>query len=237
MGVDRTCFIYAILLAGAAISVVLKKLTPAGGITGFVVACLIFIGAGYTGITMLALFFILGTGATGWPAGKKRSTGISKRESGQRTAGQVLANGGAAATLGGLAWYFPVHVALFQLMMAGSLSSATADTLSSELGGVYGRRFYDIITFKKVSPGPDGVLSLEGTLIGIAGAFLIAITYFVGFGCYSSAWIIIVAGAIGNLSDSILGATLERKGLIGNNAVNFLNTCVGAGVCLLLRLL
>ncbi len=41
-------------------------------------------------------------------------------------------------------------------------------------------------------------------------------------------------GQQGNLADSVLGATLERKGLMGNNVVNFFNTGVGAVVCWLL---
>jgi uncharacterized membrane protein len=44
---------------------------------------------------------------------------------------------------------------------------------------------------------------------------------------------IIIAGTAGNLSDSVLGALLERKNIIGNNAVNFLNTFIAALVALL----
>ncbi len=45
---------------------------------------------------------------------------------------------------------------------------------------------------------------------------------------------IIMAGAVGNITDSLLGATLERSGIINNNWVNFINTFTGAVVCLLL---
>ena len=35
---------------------------------------------------------------------------------------------------------------------------------------------------------------------------------------------IVLAGTVGNLVDSIIGATWERRGVIKNDAVNFLNT-------------
>ena len=100
--------------------------------------------------------------------------------------------------------------------------------MSSELGTIYGRRFYDVLSFKKGKRGNDGVISMEGTSFGIAGSLIIALIYTIAFG-WSIAFIwIILAGTIGNLSDSILGATLERNGIIGNNAVNFLNTVFAA---------
>ena len=40
--------------------------------------------------------------------------------------------------------------------------------------------------------------------------------------------VIIIAGTIGNIADSLLGATLEKKQAIKNDAVNFLNTSVAA---------
>ena len=78
----------------------------------------------------------------------------------------------------------------------------------------------------------DGVVSLEGTLIGIMGAAAIGAIYCIGFGWTEHFIIIILAGFTGNLVDSVLGAWLERKGLIGNNVVNFLNTLMGAIICI-----
>lgn len=224
--------IYLLLLAGVALSIWRKKLTVSGAIIGGVIGLLIFKGGGYTGIAMLSSFFIVGSWATGWHLDKKQKARLAERDKGKRTAGQVIANGGVAAMFGTLAWYRPEYAALFQLMIAGSLAAATADTLSSELGTVYGRRFYDIISFKKVGAGPDGVVSLEGTLIGAAGAVLIALVYSLGTGFTITGLIIVAAGITGNLADSVLGATLERKGFIGNNTVNFLNTLTGALICL-----
>ena len=76
----------------------------------------------------------------------------------------------------------------------------------------------------------DGVISLEGTLFGLAGSVLIAMIYSVRTGWSQPFWWIIIAGTLGNFSDSMLGATLERRRLLKNNAVNFLNTLVAATV-------
>jgi uncharacterized protein (TIGR00297 family) len=226
--------IYIFLLIGAILSYTTRKLTLPGAITGSLVGLLIYKGAGYTCIAMLALFFIAGSLATGWQHHQKATIGAAEKHKGQRTAGQVLANGGVAAMLSALGWYFHVYSSLLQLMIAGSFAAATADTLSSELGMVYGRNFYNILNFKKDQRGLDGVVSLEGTLIGLAGSALIAIVYAVGFGWTIAVCWIIIAGFIGNLIDSVLGASIERKGWIRNNMVNFLNTATGALVCWLL---
>ncbi len=208
-----------ILSAGAIASVLLKKLTVPAALTGGVVGWLVFAGGGYTGLGMLAAFFVLGTAATSW---KKHQKGSATQTT--RTAGQVLANGGVAALAGLGALVFPTHRHLFELAMTGSLASATADTLSSELGMVYGRRFYNIVTWKPDLKGMDGVVSIEGTLIGVAGSAVIALLYAATHRSLAAIGIILLSGTIGNLVDSILGAALERKGFIGNDMVNFLNT-------------
>jgi uncharacterized protein (TIGR00297 family) len=159
----------------------------------------------------------------------KRRLGLAEENKGRRTAGQVLANAGGAGMLGLLAWLAPATAPLAGLMLAGSFAAATADTLSSELGNVYGRRYYNILTLRPDTRGLNGVVSLEGTALGLAGTAVLAAVYCLGSGSSWAAFgALLVAGTAGNLMDSVLGATVERRGWLGNNAVNFLNTLTGA---------
>lgn len=219
--------IICLLIFGGVAAAYFKKLTWLAAGAGVVLGYFIYKGGGYTGLLMLATFFIAGTTATSWGLRQKQKLGIAEERGGRRTAGQVWANAGVAGIAGLLALFLPEKNQLFQLMIAGSFSAATADTLSSELGNLYGKRFYNVLTFKKDQRGLNGVISLEGTLCGVAGSCLIAFLYSITFGFQHFIWIV-VAGTAGNLADSYLGATVERRGWLGNNAVNFLNTLVGA---------
>jgi uncharacterized protein (TIGR00297 family) len=218
----------ALLGVAAMLSVVFRKLTITAAFTGWVIAITVFRGAGFTGVAMMAAFFLLATFATSVGLNKKLELELAETDKGKRNAQQVFANAGVALILGLLIIFFPQKTGLFQLMMAAGFASATADTLSSELGNIYGRKFVNIITFKKDRRGTDGVISAEGTCIGITGSLIIALIYSPGTGESFSLLIIIFAGTAGNLADSILGATLERKGYLNNNAVNFCNTLTGA---------
>jgi uncharacterized protein (TIGR00297 family) len=213
-----------------------RKLTLTASLTGGGVGTAIFIGAHFAGIAMLATFFILAVLATAWGKRIKKRITTGGQHSEIRDAWQVLANGGVAAFFGVLIFLLPQYSSMFTVLMAASLSSATADTLSSELGTVYGHRFYDIISFKPGEKGRDGVISLEGTLIGVIGSAIIALIHLFALDG-SKVWIIVIAGTAGNLFDSVLGATLERKGYLKNNMVNFLNTFFAALIACLLMLI
>lgn len=233
MGFNDWLFII-ILFASMFVSYKASKLTLAGSITGGAVACFVFLGGGFAVIFLLGSFFLLGTLATSWKIKVKEELSAAEGNKGRRTAGQVIANGGVAGAMGLLAYVFPGQQQLFHLMMAAALSSATADTLSSELGTLYGKKFYNVLNFQYDKRGENGVVSLEGFLIGIAGSTIIALVYALGFGWdLTFAWIII-AGTAGNIADSVFGATLERKSYVKNDAVNFFNTLVAAFTAMLL---
>ncbi|HET7898480.1 MAG TPA: DUF92 domain-containing protein [Flavisolibacter sp.] len=222
------------LFIGAVESVRYRKLTLAGAVAGGLIGFFVFAGARWTGEAMLAAFFLFGTLATSWKRKQKELFGMAQEKGGRRNIGQVLANGGVGGLLGLLTLFFPQHQNVLRLMMAGAFSSAMADTLSSELGSLYGKRFYNILTFQKDRRGLDGVISFEGTLIGIFGSIFIAMIYGIGFGWSKQLFWIVIAGTIGNLIDSLLGATLERKKMISNDVVNFSNTGIAAVIALLL---
>lgn len=217
-------------------SVVKRKLTVPAALTGGCLGVMVYLGAGFTGITLLGLFFLLGVWATGWKKNEKQT--LTETPEGEiRTAAQVWANGGVAGILGFLSFTYPQQAVVYQLAMAASLASATADTLSSELGMVYGRRFYNIITGKKDRRGLDGVISAEGTFAGVLGSALIAGVHMLGLnGTLPQFLLIVLCGTFGNLFDSFLGAAWERRHFINNNVVNFMNTLAAAALMLIFML-
>ncbi|MBW3130594.1 DUF92 domain-containing protein [Hymenobacter profundi] len=223
----RLGIVLFLLGAGMLYSVRASKLTPGGALAGGLLGALIYLGGGFGGLSMLAAFFLLGSAASGWHLAEKRRLGLAEENKGRRTAGQVVANAGVAALAGLGGWLLPAQAALFQLMLAGSFAAATADTLASELGNVYGRRYYNVLTLRPDTRGLNGVISLEGTLCGVAGSVLIAGLYSLSVGWGREFSWLVLAGTVGNLTDSVLGATLERQHRLSNNAVNFLNTLVG----------
>ncbi len=225
-----------LLTVASSISVFNNKLTATAGIAGWFIGLLIFAGSGWLGITMLSAFFLLGTVSTSFGKEKKQRLGLASGQESKRTLGQVFANAGVAALLCLGMMIVPSYKDILMLMMAASFASATADTMSSELGNVFGTNYINIISFKKDKRGMDGVISLEGTLIGIAGSIVIASFHCFFKGNISGFFIIIIAGTFGNIFDSILGATAERKKLLTNNGVNFLNTLAGSITALFMKM-
>ncbi|RZK38137.1 MAG: DUF92 domain-containing protein [Hymenobacter sp.] len=221
-------FVLLLLALGMSYGVRAGKLTTPAVWVGGLLGLAIYLGTGFLGLALLALFFGLGTAASAWRVADKRRLGLAEANKGRRTASQVLANAGVAGLLGFGAWLYPAQAPLCRLLLAGSFAAATADTLASELGNIYGRRYVNILTFKPDQRGLDGVISLEGTLLGLAGTALVASVYCVVYGWLPAFWVLLLAGTVGNLSDSLLGATLERRRYLANDAVNFLNTLIGA---------
>lgn len=224
--------IYLLLIAGMILSFKLKKLTLAGSLAGGLIGFVIFIGAGLVGLALLAFFFISGSLVTSHQTSLISNTSEMVLQENKRTAGQVFANGGFAALAALMAYFDEGNSYLYIAMLAASLASSTSDTFSSELGTVYGKRFFNCLTFKPEIKGENGVISLEGILFGIIGAVLIAVIYSLFTGSFINMFWIIIAGLVGNLCDSVLGATLERKHYINNNVVNFISSLIAALVIL-----
>ena len=221
----------------AILSYVFKKIDFKGAMLGAIMAILIFFGGGLECLLALFLFFIFGSYASSWKKDKKKLYKLVQENDGKRGISNVLANNGVAAALSLLAIIFSNFHDILLIMIMASFATACSDTLSSELGNVYGKRYYNIITLKSSKRGLDGVVSIPGLWFGVIGSLIIALTSFPFHQDYKLILIITISGFSGNIIDSFLGASLQRKGYVNNHQVNFLATLIGSLFCLLLILI
>ncbi len=190
-------------------------------------------------------FFVVGSLVTKVGYRVKAARGIAQEKGGARGWKNAWANGGVPALLallagawnatgGGLASLGEHAPWLFALAYASSVATAAADTCSSEIGKAYGRRTFLITTLRPVPPGTEGAVSLEGTLGGLGGAALVALTgWAVGLLPGAAVPLVAFAGLLGSLAESVIGTVAERRGWLDNDLLNALNTAIGAALAVL----
>jgi len=192
----------------------------------------ILLAAGLAGFAGLFAVFVLTWAATRLGYERKRRSGLSEPRIG-RTAAQVVANLGIAVACS-LLYEFAWRDLRLLVCLAAVLSEAAADTVSSEVGKAYGGNASLITTWKPVPAGTNGGVTLLGTLAGVFSAVVIgSACAAAGMFLWQLAVVAAAAGTVGMLADSVLGATLETRGIVGNNGVNFLSTLIAALVAFL----
>jgi uncharacterized protein (TIGR00297 family) len=217
----------------AALARWVKGVSFSGAIAGAAVSFLLYAGVGLGAFFALVSVFVLTWVSTRFGYRRKEKLGTAERLDG-RTALQVLANLAVAAGCAGL-WAFTEGRAVILLALSAALSEAAADTVSSELGQARSTQARLITTWEEVPAGTDGGVSWTGTLAGIAAASVVSLVCVLA-GLVPVRWlgISIIAAVAGMIADSLLGALLERRNLLNNDAVNFLGTLVAAGTASLL---
>ena len=224
-----------VTLAFATVAWWIHGVDHSGAIAGGVICFVLLVGAGPGAFVGLVAVFVLAWASTRVGYRRKQEQGTAEKKTG-RKASQVLANLGVAAGCAalhlGYSRFSALGVPIFSLGMVAAFSEAAADTVSSELGQVQ-KRARLITTWKTVPPGTDGGVSPLGTLAGILAAALVAGTcLLVRLVPLRGAVVAFAAAAIGMLIDSLLGALLERRGSLNNDAVNFLGTLTAAAVAI-----
>jgi uncharacterized protein (TIGR00297 family) len=229
----------AVNLALALLAYALKAASRSGAICGFWLGTAIYLGYGYKSFVLLFAFVLLGSVATRLGLAKKAALGVAEHRSGARSWREGLANLLAPACFAILV-ITTHHEPAFLIALVAALAEAAGDTISSEIGQWVSDRAYLITTFKPVRAGENGGVSLSGTVAGFAAsAAMVGLGLGLGLcGRYRFAGpgIALSAAVAGNLLDSLLGATLERRGLATNGMVNFAGTSVAGGLALGLAL-
>jgi uncharacterized protein (TIGR00297 family) len=211
----------------------LRGVTPGGAVAGFVLALAVFVTAGAGGFLALVSVFVIAWGTTRLGSRRKQMLEMS-HDLGGRSAAQVLANLGAAAFFSVASTMLPERRMVLLMAMA-ALAEAAADTAGSECGEALSERAYLITSFRAVRAGTNGAVSLPGTLAAMGAALTIgAVAAMTRVVAWPMLPLVAGAGFLATLADSLLGATLERRGMIGNNGVNLAGTLVAGLLVLLL---
>jgi uncharacterized protein (TIGR00297 family) len=213
------------------LSYALRTASLPGMLTGVLLSLLTIVLGDYGWFAMLVAFFGIGGLSSKYGYETKRRRGIAEDNEGARGTGNVLANSlvSLVAVLAAAAGpWLSAPPRLFLFAFAGSVAAALADTLSSELGGLFDNPRL-VTTLEVVEPGTDGAVTWQGELAGLAGAGLIALIGLAAFDMVgpAGAAVIVAAGVAGMTVDSLLGATVEGR-LFGNQGVNLLATLAAA---------
>jgi uncharacterized protein (TIGR00297 family) len=172
----------------------------------------------------LIAFFVSSTLWSKWKKHAKKEAESGYEKSGARDAGQVFANGGLGLLLCAAYWAYP-HP-LWWYAFLGVMAAVTADTWATEIGGLSRTPPRSIKTGRRVPPGTSGGVSGLGMGASLAGGLFIGATAWsllavlpgqaapdaVASALRPAAWIGIagLAGMIGSLTDSWIGATWQQ---------------------------
>ena len=218
-----------------------KSLTNEGLIHSSILGTGLWTFLGWKGYFVCLNYFILGSVVTKIKMNKKEEMGIAEKRGGRRGPENVWGSAGIAMLCAIATYLFRDSDHLFELYKLGYLSSLVtklSDTFQSEIGKAYGKTTILITNFKKVPPGTEGAISIEGYIAGIIGSFILSYSaYLIGFiNDTDEVKYCIISALFATTLESYIGATYQNNNNINwlsNETVNFINTFIGATLAIL----
>lgn len=233
--------IVVVALASMAIALVARRqkvLDLGGALLSFVICFVIGTLAHWSWFVLLLIFVAGSYLATRFAFRYKIYIGVQEGTEGTRGETNVISNGSIPSLVA--IFYFIGFINSEQAIIGftTSLAVAAADTIASEIGVLAGEAVLITSPSKRVAPGTNGGITVIGTvsalLASVCMTFIsLIILFYVDFDDFSTTFeaifiiIPIIFGFVGCQIDSLLGATLETRGIIGKGGVNF----VSIGVC------
>ncbi|XP_023376648.1 transmembrane protein 19 isoform X2 [Pteropus medius] len=213
-----------------------KSLDHSGALGGLVVGFILAI-SNVSFCTSLLMFFFSSSQLTKWKGKIKKRLDSEYKEGGQRTWIQVFCNGAVATELALLYMIengpgeIPIDfskqytASWLCLSLLAALACCAGDTWASEVGTVLSKSSPRLITtWEKVPVGTNGGVTMVGLASSLLGGTFVGITYFLTQLVFVNdldisvpQWPIIafggLAGLLGSIVDSYLGATMQFSGL------------------------
>jgi uncharacterized protein (TIGR00297 family) len=180
-----------------------RTLTFDGALAAGIVGSVIFGRGGLAAAGALLTFFGSSSVLSRVGASRKQASPLAQAKGARRDAWQVLANGGWAT----------LSIALGRQngggAFLGALSAAGADTWATELGLLARKPPRLITTWRTVAAGTSGGITPEGLAASVGGALSVGLAWTALGGGWRGIPTALVAGVLGALVDSWLGATLQ----------------------------
>jgi uncharacterized protein (TIGR00297 family) len=192
-----------------------------------IVCLLVILFAGLSWFILLLAFYLLGGAFTRYGYSQKHKLGIAQSHGGRRGYKNVYSNSLVPLVLAICFGVYGNDVFIFAFI--ASVATANGDTLASEIGETSRSKPRMITTLKETEPGVDGGVTPLGEAASLAGAIIIGLLA-TGMGMVGISGIVVAAigGFLGTNFDSLLGATLQSRGILSNNGVNLVATAFGA---------
>jgi uncharacterized protein (TIGR00297 family) len=208
----------------------MRAVTAAASLTGVFLTLVLCLAAGPAALIPIITIFLLTVFSTRIGRRKKERLGTAERRHGRGTL-QILANLSVAAICASPLILLPHARYVLLAGASAALAEAAGDTVSSELGQAVGGNPHLITTGRRVAPGQNGGVSIAGTIFALASIVVVcAACEWANLLLPQFSFTVLCAAFFGTIVDSLLGATLERPGRLGNNAVNFTSTAFSAAL-------
>ncbi|MGB1776574.1 MAG: TIGR00297 family protein [Synechococcus sp.] len=209
----------------------LPLLTRWGWVHAGILGTVLWGSLGWTGWLAVVAYLALGSAVTKLGFKDKQQRGLAEARGGCRSPLNVW---GSAATGAWLALMMAAGVEPRDWLLAAfaaSFAAKLADTFGSEIGKRWGSTPRLITTLRRVEPGTEGAISLEGTLASALGSLVMAVVMWALALLPSLSWTLLVAavGLVATLAESVLGAVAQsRLSWMSNELVNALQTSFAA---------
>ena len=191
-------------------------LTLNASLLAFVIAIIFYISGGPLFYTLLLTFFFSSSYMTKLKKERKKEENkIHERSGSKRDSIQVIVNSLAALIMAIL--YLIYKEDYYIIAFCSALAATNADTWASEIGILSKHNPISILRLKPVKKGISGGITLLGLFASLLGSFFITFIYFLfnlnnlSMTILINSLIILLAGTLGSIIDSILGDSIQAK--------------------------